>query len=259
MLWRKGWLPTCTMLLLIPAGCAAGPETLAEPGLDAAGADVCCDSCADSASVVDADTDPDSNGPTDSAAKDIYAEADADGEPEAGPDATLDVAKDVELDVPLDSAHDALFDATPDAMTIETWTDPGSGIEWLLTMTYSDMIWQDAVDYCPSLGSGWHLPTVAELRTAILGCASTEVGGACSVSDGCNTSSCETGACAGCSGPGPGLGGCYRDDHLKGACEWFWSSTPCSDLPDQAWAVNFHSASVSTRERAVVANLWCVR
>jgi hypothetical protein len=251
MLWRKRWPLTCTMSLLTATGCAPGSETGSEPGADAAGADVCSESCGDSTVIADAIPDPDSSGPTDSAAEDVYAEPGADGAPDAWPDAGPDAAHDVPAEVE--------YDAAAEIAAIETWIDPGSGLEWLLSMTYSDMIWQDAVDYCASLGSGWHLPSVAELRTAIRGCASTELGGACSVSDGCSASSCETGACSGCSGPGPGLGGGYRDDHLKGACEWFWSSTACSDLADQAWAVNFHYASVAARERAVVANLWCAR
>ncbi|MBR4489566.1 DUF1566 domain-containing protein [bacterium] len=71
------------------------------------------------------------------------------------------------------------------------------------TVLFSDrspekMTWNDAVNYCKNLSEkgsgGWHLPNIDELRKGIIGCAKTESGGECRVSEknGCLSSECKT-------------------------------------------------------------------
>jgi len=120
--------------------------------------------------------------------------------------------------------------------------DSSTGYIWSAkaSTTYT---WQNAVDYCTGLNtsnyggysSGWHLPTITELRTLILNCSSTMPNGSCAVKDpGCLSFSCWTYAtCVSCSQDSTG-------GHSKfGETGWFWSSSTLSDATDSAWYVSF--------------------
>ena len=63
-----------------------------------------------------------------------------------------------------------------DTTVSKTWVDPATGYEWQVNPG-SPCTWQDAVDYCQSLGNGWRMPTIGELRTLVRGCPDMEPGG----------------------------------------------------------------------------------
>jgi hypothetical protein len=78
--------------------------------------------------------------------------------------------------------------------------DSSSGLTWSAKSSGS---WSAAISYCSSYTgsglSGWHLPTIDELRTLILECEGTMSGGNCGVTDSCLSSDCINSACSGCS------------------------------------------------------------
>ena len=138
----------------------------------------------------------------------------------------------------------ACYQAMTDAGS--TMLDPVTGLRWENDRPYDDTMryWQ-AKDHCTSLGAGWRIPSVDEVRSLIRGCPSTQTGGACKVTVSCPNR--DSGGCysaSACDGPcgymdGPGASGCYWDAQLVQGCMWYWSSTPIPDRPGYAWAVNY--------------------
>jgi serine/threonine protein kinase len=135
-----------------------------------------------------------------------------------------------------------------------TVTDKKYGLVWS-KKNFGNMTWQEAVDYCRENrgnlpGSGWHLPTIDELRTLIIGCPATEPGGPCPVSEGCRSAEhCYGGDwqanCAPCefrNGPGPE--GCYMDKAFDNPCYWYWSSTRYPWWLSAAFYVSFGLGNV---------------
>lgn len=110
------------------------------------------------------------------------------------------------------------------------------------TATYN---WSDLKNYCLTMGNGWHLPTIDELRTLVLGCDETAPNGACNVKEGClsNTSSCyTTDDCISKNCPTKTDG-----SHSKfGDTEFLCSSSEQSDDASRAWGINFKIASIGT-------------
>ena len=136
--------------------------------------------------------------------------------------------------------------------------DSSTGYIWSAkaSTTYT---WQNAVDYCNSYSegglSGWHLPTITELRTLILNCPSTMPTGSCAVKDpGCLSSSCWTSAtCASCSQDSSG-------GHSKfGETGWFWSSSTSSGSTGYAWLVLFSGGYVYDNNKTNDLDVRCVR
>ncbi|MCP4537541.1 MAG: DUF1566 domain-containing protein, partial [Chloroflexi bacterium] len=140
------------------------------------------------------------------------------------------------------------------------------------------MNWNDAVDYCPgTLGSGWRLPTISELRTLVRSGSDTECNvlewdmewtsvpsGYCGVWDNClsysscyESSECNPSAC----GPleGPGTGGCYWDAALSGTCSVYWSASEHADNTGGAWTVHFGLVGVITPYKSHNLDVRCVR
>ena len=106
------------------------------------------------------------------------------------------------------------------------------------------MDWAAAKSHCSGLdllGGGWHLPTIGELRSLIRGCAATETGGSCGVTDEClSWGECRDNSCDGCSYlGGPAEGGAYWPDGLEGNIDWYWSSSPVADDGNDAFGVGF--------------------
>ncbi|MBQ3368267.1 DUF1566 domain-containing protein [bacterium] len=118
--------------------------------------------------------------------------------------------------------------------------DSSSGLTWSARASTS-YTWQIAVDYCNSYSegglSGWHLPTISELRTLIKNCSGTVTGGSCGVTDSCLSSSCQDESCYSCD--------YYEDGRYSkfGEIGWFWSSSTISD-PGYAWLVFFNYGRV---------------
>ncbi len=136
--------------------------------------------------------------------------------------------------------------------------DSSTGYIWSAkaSTTYT---WQNAVDYCSSYSegglSGWHLPTITELRTLILNCPSTMPTGSCAVKDpGCLSMSCWTSAtCASCSQDSSG-------GHSKfGETGYFWSSSTLSDETGYAWDVRFDYGYTGPSLKTYDDNVRCVR
>lgn len=124
--------------------------------------------------------------------------------------------------------------------------DSATGLTWSATRKIFMMSWDDAVDDCIDYFegglSGWHLPTISELRTLIQNCAGTVTDGSCGVTDD-SLSWYSSGNCDSCSADSSG-------GHSKfGETDWFWSSSVVSDSSDQAWYVNFGTGSVKYLEK----------
>ena len=115
------------------------------------------------------------------------------------------------------------------------------------------MTWNDAVNYCKNLSekgsADWHLPNIDELRKGIIGCAKTESGGECRVSEknGCLSSECKN-----------PKGSCNCDRIAKGSfysanCDEdsvaLWSSSTLSDNPESAWGIVYYSAMVGSNKK----------
>ncbi|MCC6160422.1 MAG: DUF1566 domain-containing protein [Deltaproteobacteria bacterium] len=156
-----------------------------------------------------------------------------------------------------DDADDDIDDdlADDDTQTeCDTWTDPTSGLTWLvepLPFQSGWAFWPDALEACETLAcSGyddWRLPTISELRSLIRGCASTQFGGSCGVTDDCLwVDDCWGDGCSNCAvGNGP-ADGCYWPSELEGECGNYWSSStpPPSTLSDTAWNISFWQAGI---------------
>lgn len=109
-----------------------------------------------------------------------------------------------------------------------------------------------AIIYCNSLdlagfGPGsWRLPTISELRSLVRGCAQTETGGSCGVTDACLSYSCDDNAtsCTGCADNAGPDDGCYWPSPIDGTCSYYWSSSPIENFGIHGWVFNFCSGSV---------------
>ncbi|NLH49315.1 MAG: DUF1566 domain-containing protein [Myxococcales bacterium] len=131
----------------------------------------------------------------------------------------------------------------------ETWTDPTTGLNWLVNPSASPLDWAGAASYCDAQtvnGGGWRLPTVSELRTLIRGCASTITDGTCGVTDECTELDCYDDTCYACGeGEGP-TEGCYGPAELPAECGWYWSATEMAgSTSDLVWGVDFNEGDLA--------------
>jgi hypothetical protein len=171
--------------------------------------------------------------------------------------------KTAQVQVTLREVSSAETVLTSSTLSGERFVDNGDGtvtdrkyrLVWS-KKNFGEMTWQDAVDYCRKNraglpGSGWHLPTIDELRTLIIGCPATEPGGGCPTKEGCGRyNDCYGGNremnCALCRrSDGPGPNGSYMDKAFDDPCYSYWSSTPCPWNDSWAFLVNFEYGSVS--------------
>ncbi|MBQ4438903.1 DUF1566 domain-containing protein [bacterium] len=138
-------------------------------------------------------------------------------------------------------------------------TDPETGLTWSARAS-STMTWSNAGTYCNNLTegglSGWHLPTISELRTLIQNCSGTVTGGSCGVTDSClSYSDCRNGACSSCSLDSDSTGKYSK----FGDTGVFWSSSTRSDGTNGAWLVGFSLGSVSDSNKSSRYYVRCVR
>lgn len=144
-------------------------------------------------------------------------------------------------------------------VSVEGGGQPAPGI-WLFTDSASELTWHQATALCQQLADlaycgfvDWRVPSVAEWRTMIDGCPSTETGGACPMGDACLAGSCyDISTCWDTCTPhrweGPGTEGEYSilSDYVLG---WRWTGDPVADDPNRAWIVMFESAAISWYEK----------
>lgn len=127
--------------------------------------------------------------------------------------------------------------------------------------------WQEAKDLCTELNSsnyggfssGWHLPTISELRTLIQNCPGTVTGGSCGVTDRCLVESLcwLENFCDGCDH--------YNNKEyskLNDNSEVLWSSSSyisgsSSESSSYRWVVDFSKGKIYFEDR--VAFVRCVR
>jgi len=151
-----------------------------------------------------------------------------------------------------------------------TVTDKKYGLVWS-KKNFGDMTWENALEYCRENraglpGSGWHLPTIGELRTLIIGCPATESGGRCPAKEGCRSEQdCYGGDwkanCAPCKAhKGLGPEGCYMDKAFDDPCYFYWSSTRCP-WSSSAFSVHFlfYDGSVYSEDVYFLNGVRCVR
>ena len=150
------------------------------------------------------------------------------------------------------------------------WSDATTGLCWQdppRDSIANGVGLAEATSYCASIGDGWRVPTVDELRSLVRGCDWLETGGGCALTDpGCLNSA---GDClAGCDteatwGDGPGQDGYYQPAELAaiGGNEMVSASRDesptCGDDCVGAWYLDFRSCSVGTSDG--FSSVRCVR
>ncbi len=125
------------------------------------------------------------------------------------------------------------------------------------------MRWEDAVEYCDQLHLGsaddWRVPTLDEARSLMRGCPSTQLDGACPISN--DTSFLDwTIDCYGCDyRAGPGADGCFWDPVLSGSCaQWLWTANLADD-DWRPWRVAFDTGNVWVDYPTYGNQVRCVR
>jgi len=201
-------------------------------------------------SDVDSDTDSDSDSDTDS-------DSDSDSDTDSDSDSDTDTDSDSDSDTDTDSDTDS------DSDSDGTFVDPESGLMWAVEVR-DGLSAEDSAQACDDLAlagfEDWRLAGIAELRSLVRGCDSTQTGGLCPVGDECLSAGCFADPCYGCAvGRGPGPGGCYLPDELGGSCLGAWSSSGVSGNLYLSWALNFESAYIGTNIKTDPGAAFCVR
>jgi len=99
-----------------------------------------------------------------------------------------------------------------------------NGLEWMSQDVDKKMNWNDAINYCQSLGEGWRLPTIEELQSVV---DYTKLAPATKI-----------------------------DVPIKS--NWYWSSTTPVSNTGTAWRVNLGYGYVFD-PKAVTGYVWPVR
>ena len=146
------------------------------------------------------------------------------------------------------------------------WLDVESGMMWHNPAFDVYLSQLEAIYFCQDSEVGrytdWRLPTISELRSLVIGCPATVVGGGCGVTDECLGGSCfEPDVCGGCpDGEGPAPHGCYWSEQLHGYCGVYMSSSPI-DYDWDAWYLDFDEAQLGNTEKLLTpkGHVRCVR
>jgi hypothetical protein len=133
-----------------------------------------------------------------------------------------------------------------------TCEDPASGLTWmrasvpaegevsLVTVDCEGVNWGDNI--------AWRPPTIDDLRTLVRGCAQSEAGGTCAVSESCAEPSCADAGCGACDPiPYPDRD-CYVPRELGWPCELYWSTTTTSG--GEYWGIDFTTGAIVLSEGA---------
>lgn len=144
-----------------------------------------------------------------------------------------------------------------DPMWIE---DTVHDLAWALAIPEEPMNQDDAWDWCESLSfppySGWRVPTIEELRTLVIDCPATALGGACGVLDDCtDPATCGDAACDGCATYGGGINGCYWPFVGQECLQALWSTTAS---PSGFWSISFAQGAPMTFPGDYLLSVRCV-
>jgi hypothetical protein len=191
------------------------------------------------------------------------AEADARIDVDVGHEADFEAEARTDTDV-VDDDGSADADGGGDATTCDgVWVDPTTGYLWENAPPDINRTWDDAVAHCNGLtlcgyGTGsWRLPDIDELRSLVRRCPETMTGGACGATDACLDRSCWSTACVGCRYVSHSY--CYWDGPPGALCDWYWSSSSCSDAASDVWLLGFSTGRVNySPRRSTMAYVLCV-
>lgn len=151
-----------------------------------------------------------------------------------------------------------LYRISSEEKQIEKQIDKYITLEWS-KKSKKGMKWQDAESYCVFLvengHNDWRLPTISELRTLIVDCPKTEIGGECAVTDSClDNQDCGNDACTpSCYVSYDGLHSRFRDTGR------LWSSSTCASYIHAAWYVGFDGGNVGSDLKTSRYYVRCVR
>jgi len=176
----------------------------------------------------------------------------------SGADADTDADSDTDSDLDTDSDTDTDFSCGS-----EVCFDHEHDLAWQLNLPAGTYTWDDASAYCSALSMvgypDWRLPAINEQRALIRGCAPTEPGGPCGVTDGCVTASCRNVPCDGCTSDEGPAAGCYWPAQLGPTCARpFWSSTTVASATGEAWYTVFNSGVINRGSKGASLLLRCV-
>ena len=153
------------------------------------------------------------------------------------------------------------------------WKDPDTGLTWsslgINKSSYrTGFYWDEAPKYCSTLEenslTGWHLPSIDELRTLIQNCPNTEPGGACKVSEknGClSKSECYSSSDCKCSEDKSGKYSKLGYSFYYGYGIWSSSTfigTGYHEGEKMAWLVSFKSAVILEKKSDTTEYIRCV-
>lgn len=133
-----------------------------------------------------------------------------------------------------------------------------NGLIWEHMPPNEYLLQGEAYAYCDSLVlagyDDWHLPTLNELRSLIVGCEATEPDGSCGLTDECAENSCGGDNCNGCTPlPADNSEGMYYNSELGGWWEDtefqpYWTNVMVEANPARYFIVDFRKAQVSSGE-----------
>ena len=168
-------------------------------------------------------------------------------------DSAKDCGSSDDDDITSNDDDDDDDDDNDDTISDEVWRDTISGLMWQKEASSEAFNWYDALAYCDTLGQkkyhDWRFPTIGELRSLIRGCATSETGGTCGVTDGCLDYSCRDDNDCSCSpngDPGSYIG--YWPEEIAGPVSHYWSSSAVENHPHPSsnyrWIVHFRYGGI---------------
>ena len=117
--------------------------------------------------------------------------------------------------------------------------------------------WKNADDDCSKkwsegrFTSGWRLPTINDIREIIQNCDKTKAGGYCRVTNGCAYKDHPEIFCYTNTSCNSGNNTCSTSEEHSpfGEKGMLWSATIVTDMPTEAWYVNFYNGAISYADK----------